>query len=111
MENIDYILELDSELTFFNDEFSRLSHHGFSEYRNCKKSNTPLFERVETKIRKTISWIKRHKCLPNRYSADLNEKQYFSVITAAQSKKNNYSKKHPELQRDLIEIIIRYKSH
>lgn len=38
MTTIDYILELDDELTFFNDEFSHLRHHGFREYKDCKKN-------------------------------------------------------------------------
>ena len=109
MTTIDYILELDDELTFFNDEFSHLRHHGFREYKDCKKSDTPLFERVEIKIKRTISWIKAHKCLPRRESADKREKQYFSVITAARSKKYNYSKRHPELQKALMEVILEYK--
>lgn len=109
MTTIDYILEIDDELTFFNNEFSSLKNHGFHEYRDCEKSDTPLFQRVETKIKRTISWIKIHKCLPKRESADQKEKQYFSVVTAALSKKCNYSKRHPELQEALMEIILEYK--
>lgn len=108
MIDLDHIDE--ELLEFFNNELADINNSKIGYWgKDCKKFSTTKTQRTETKIKKTISWIKRNKRLPKRNSEDEKEKMYFSVVTAARSKNSNYSSRHPELQKKLISLIEKYK--
>lgn len=75
---------------------------GFKKVHSTKRAG-----QMEIKLKKVIHFIERTGKLPQRYSNDEKEREYYSVVSHV-GKEGAYEK-YPELRNKLRELVRRLK--